>query len=151
MNAFEKLYKEDQKQISLWEKNYTDREFYNINRRIRKQLEVLIANRRELSPREHFISAMIYHHGFTIKSSKKALRHIKIAQKRSYNKQKWLIASIIDRLLQLEGKPQKYGTQIVKLRNGKYKQYRLDNSISDKERTSLGLPKLKNLKKSLEN
>lgn len=151
MKSFEKLYKEDQKHISLWENNYTDKEFYIINMRLRKELELLIKRKKELSSREHFICAMIYHHGFTLKSSKIALRHIKIAQKKGYNKQKWLIASIIDRLLQLQGKPQKYGTQIVKSRNGKYKQYRLDNSIRDKERISLGLPKLKDLKKSLEN
>ena len=150
MNTFERLYREDQKQVSLWEKNYTDKEFYKINRSIRKKLNKLIEQKRKLAPREHFIIAMIYHHGFTITSSKKALRHIKIAQKEKYYKQKWLIASIIDRLLQLQGKPQKYGTQIVKLKNGKYKQYKIDDLISDKERVYLGLPRLKELKKYLE-
>ena len=150
MDTFEKLYREDKKHVSLWEKNYTDKEFYKINRNIRKRLRKLIIKKKCLSSRDHFICAMIYHHGFTIISSKKALKHIKIAQGNGYNKQKWLIASIIDRLLQLQDKPQKYGTQIVKLRNGKYKQYVLDGSINDKERMELGLPKLKDLKKYLE-
>ncbi len=151
MNTFEKLYKEDQKHIGLWEKNYTDKEFYKINKDIRKRLDSLIEKKKSFSPREHFICAMIYHHGFNISCSKKALKHIKIAQKEGYNQKKWLIASIEDRLLQLQEKPQKYGTQIIKLKNGKYKQYKLDNSISDKERIELGLPKLVDLKKYLEN
>lgn len=150
MNNLEDLYKEDQKHIGLWEKNYTDKEFHEINKKIVKKLKRLIENKKNLSPREHFICAMIYHHSFTIKNSKIALKHIKIAQEEGYKKQKWLIASITDRLLQLQGKPQKYGTQIIKLKNGKYKQYKLDNSIKDEERISIGLPKLKDLKKYLE-
>ena len=145
MGTFESLYREDQRHVRRWEKNYTDEEFYRLNKTIRRRLENL--DMTNLSAKEHFICAMIYHHGFTIDSSKKALKHIKIAQGQGYNKQKWLIASIIDRLLQLQDKPQKYGTQIVKLRNGKYKQYVLDGSINDKERMELGLPKLKDLKK----
>lgn len=147
---FEQLYKEDQKHIRLWEKYYTDEEFYRFNRKIRKQLQELLRRKNKLSPREHFICAMIYHHGFSIGSSKKALHYVKLAQELGYEKQKWLIASIIDRLLQLQGKPQKYGTQIVKTKTGKIKQYKIDGMITDKERISLGLPKLKKLKKYLE-
>ena len=150
MESFEKLYKEDQAHIMLWEKNYTDKEFYEINKSLRKRLEKLIKQGGNLSSREHFICAMIYHHAFSITSSKKALFHIETAQQLGYKKQKWLIASVTDRLLQLHGKPQKYGTQIIKLKNGKIKQYELDGSITDKERVSLGLPKLKQLKNYLE-
>ena len=78
------------------------------------------------------------------------MKYIKEALAGGYHKQEWLIASINDRLLQLQDKPQKYGTQIVKSKKGKYKQYKIDNSISDKERIRIGLPKLKDLKKYLE-
>lgn len=150
MPRFEQLYKEDQKHIRLWEKHYTDKQFHKLNRNIRKQLQKILRREKKLSPREHFICAMIYHHGFTVTSSKKALYHIKIAQKLGYEKQKWLIASIIDRLLQLNSRPQKYGTQIIKTKTGKIKQYKVDGMIKDIERISLGLPKLKELKKYLE-
>jgi hypothetical protein len=150
MDEFEKLYRKDQYHISRWEKNYSDKEFYAINREIIKSLEKLLSKSKKLTPRQKFICAMIYHHGFKIQYSKKALEYVKEAQKEGYNRQKWVIGSIIDRLLQLKGKPQKYGTQIIKLKNGKYKQYRLDNSISDEERVKLGFPKLKELKKYLE-
>ncbi|MDP3986817.1 MAG: hypothetical protein Q8P81_01175 [Nanoarchaeota archaeon] len=134
MDEFEKLYRKDQYHISRWEKNYTDEEFYKINKGIRKELEKLLDKNKILTPRQKFICAMVYHHGFNITSSKKALRFIREAQAERYGRQKWLIASIIDRLLQLQGKPQKYGTQIIKLKNGKYKQYKLDGSITDKDR-----------------
>ncbi len=149
MDSFEKLYREDARNVRLWEKKFSDEEFYKLNKDIRRRMNKLI-RKRTLSPREHFICAIIYHHGFTLSSSRLALKHILIAQREGYMRQKWLVASIIDRLLQLQGKPQKYGTQIVKLKNGKNKQYKLDGSISDDDRVALGLPKLKELKKYLE-
>ena len=150
MDDFEKLHDEDQKNVRLWKKNYSDKEFYSLNKNIRKRLQKLIGRSKKLSPRENFICALILHHGFNLSSSKKALRYIKTAQGQGYKKQKWLIASIKDRLLQLQGKPQKYGTQAVKLKNGKFKQYRIDGTISDGERKILGLPRLKELKGYLE-
>jgi len=150
MDEFEKLYKKDQYHISRWEKNYTDEEFYKINKKLRTELEKLLGKNKKLTPRQKFICAMVYHHGFNIPSSKKALKFIKEAQAEGYTHQKWLIASIIDRLLQLQGKPQKYGTQIAELKSGKYKQYKLDGSITDKDRVEIGLPKLKELRRCLE-
>ena len=154
MDTFEKLYQEDEKSIRYWrDDKYSNKEFFKFHRKIKKRLDKLIKNKK-LSPREHFICAMIYHHEFTIPSSRKALNYIKTAQLKGYNRQKWLIASITDRLLQLQNKPKKYGTQIIMLKNGEFKRtkngkyilYKMDNSVTDKERTSLGLPKLKDLK-----
>ncbi len=150
MNDFEKLYKKDQNYINRLQKDQNNKKFLESNKKIREELEEILNKTKTLTPRQRFICAMIYHHGFTIEYSKKALKYIKEAQAEGYQRQEWLIASIIDRLLQLEGKPQKYGTQIIKLKNGKYKQYKLDNSISDEERVKLGLPRLKELKRDLE-
>ena len=150
MDEFERLYKKDEYAVKHWEKNYTNQEFYAINKKIRISLEKLLSKKKRLNPKQKFICAMIYHHGFNIKCSKKALEYIKQAQKEGYKKQKWLIASITDRLLQLRGKPQKYGTQVVEIKKGKLKQYRTDNSITDNQRIKLGLPKLKDLKRQLE-
>ena len=121
MNEFEKLYKRDQYLIDRWEKNYSDKEFYLLNKKLRRELELILKKKKLLTPRENFICAIIFHHGFTISSSKKALKFVKKSQEGGYKKQRWLIASIKDRLLQLQGKPQKYGTQIIKLKNGKLK------------------------------
>jgi hypothetical protein len=154
MEIFEKLNREDQRNIKIWKKNKKDKDsdktFYKANKKIRKRLNNLLKDKKHLTSREHFICAIILHHGFTLSSSKRAIRHIKIAQEKGYKKQKWLIASIKDRILQIQGKPQKYGTQAIRLKNGKYKQYKTDESIDDKKRKSLGLPSFKELKKYLE-
>ena len=150
MDEFEKLYKKDQYYIKKW-KHGSGKEFYKVNKETRKKLDEILKKKKAITPRQEFICAIIYHHGFNKQSSKKALKYIKNAQKHGYSKQKWLIASIRDRLLQLQEKPQKYGTQIIFDKLGKVKQYKLDGSISDKERVSLGLPKLNDLKKYLEN
>jgi hypothetical protein len=147
-DKFERLYQQDRYHIKKWEKNYSNEEFYKIHKKMENELNSL--PKKKLTPRQKFICAMIYHHAFTKESSKKALKYIQEAQEEGYQRQKWLVASIRDRLLQLQRKPQKYGTQIIELKNGKFKQYKTDNSISDEERIKLGLPKLKNLKKYLE-
>ena len=144
------LYQEDQRHIKKWEKNYTDKEFYKLNRRIRKKLEKLLKKKKNLTGKEEFICSMIFHHGFNISSSKKALKHLDKAREKGYKRQLWLKAAIIDRLLQLQNKPQRYGTQITKLKFGGYKQYKLDGTINDKERILIGLPPLKKLKEYLE-
>ncbi|HLD15423.1 MAG TPA: shikimate kinase [Candidatus Nanoarchaeia archaeon] len=149
-NELKKLYKRDQAGIIKWQKGkFSKNEFIKQNKDIRKHLIKLII-KCKLNRKEYFICAMILHHRFTINSSKQALKYIKKAQKLGYTKQKWLIAAIEDRLLQLKGKPQKYGTQIIKTKSGKIKQYKLDGSITDKKRLGLGLPRLKRLKKELE-
>ncbi len=150
-DEFEKLYAEDQRRIKLWGKYYSDKKLHEINKRLRKKLEHLIKHKKSPTGRQCFIAAMIMHHGFTIPTSKKALRYERLARNKGYKKQKWLIASIADRLLQLQGKPQKFGTQIVKTKTGKIKQYKTDNSVTDKERRKYGLPTLKQLKRYLEN
>lgn len=150
MDEFDKLYRKDQHFIRMWKKHYTNEEFYKRNREIIDDLEKLTSKSKQLTSKQKFICAIIYHHGFKLSYSKKAMRYIKEAQAEGYNRQKWLIASITDRLLQLQGKPQRYGTQVVEIKKGKMKQYKLGGSISDEERVKLGLPKLKDLKKYLE-
>ncbi|MBM3232932.1 hypothetical protein FJZ18_02070 [Candidatus Pacearchaeota archaeon] len=140
------LFREDSKHISKWEENYTDEEFYAFNRAIRIKLDALLYGNKRLSPKELWMSAMVYHHGFTLSSSRKALRLAEQAYERSYKPAKTLIAQATDRLLQLEKKPQKFGTQVVKLRNGKLKMYKIDGTVTDKQRKEYGLPSLEKLK-----
>ena len=146
---FESLYKEDQKHVKRWAKQYSDKEFYEINRRLRKKVDGLIRKGKAKDGRDYFLAAMIFQHGFTITSSKKAIRLAKKAVNLGYTKGKWLIASATDRLLQLQGKPQKFGTQIIETKSGKVKMYKTDPKITDKERKAFGLPTLKELKKRL--
>ncbi len=144
----EEIYSQDQKNTKDWEKKYTDEEFYKLNRELRNELKKHLS--RNLTGKQLWMAGMVYHHGFTITSSKKALGLAKKSLKKGYKPAKTLIAQSTDRLLQLQGKPQKFGTQVVKLKNGKWKMYRLDGTITDKDREEHGLPPLKILKRYIE-
>lgn len=151
MRNIREIYHEDQRHVKRWGKHYADKEFYAINRRLRKNLDQLLNSGRKLSPLEIWMAGMVYHHGFTLGASKRALKLAKESFDSGYKPAKTLIAQSTDRLLQLQGKPQKFGTQAVQLKNGKWKMYRIDGSITDKERKEYGLPNLKTLASYLNN
>lgn len=146
---FERLYREDQKHIKKWAGHYTDKEFYRINQELQKKVQDLLDNNKAKKGRDFFISSMIFHHGFTLTSSKKAISYAEKSVEMGYKKGKWLIASATDRLLQLQGKQQKFGTQIIETKSGKIRMYKVDSKTTDKEREEYGLPTLKELKERL--
>ncbi len=143
----ERLYREDQKHVKRWADHYTDKEFYKINKELQKKVQKLLENNKAKSGRDFFIVAMIFHHGFTQTSSRKAIKYAKKSVELGYKKGKWLIASATDRLLQLQRRLQKFGTQIVETKSGKIKMYKVDSKTTDEERKEYGLPTLKELKK----
>lgn len=140
------IYYQDSKHVSRWKKQYTDKEFYTLNRDLRKKLDQLIDAKKCFTPRELWMAGMIYHHGFTLSSSKRALLFAERADDKGYKPAKTLIAQATDRLLQLQGKPQKFGTCAVMLKNGQFKLYRIDGTVTDAMRKEYGLPPLKILK-----
>jgi len=144
---FERLFKEDQYHTERWEKNYTKKEYLKINKELQRKVDKLVKNRGIKDEKDYFIIAIILHHGFSISSSKKALKYSKLAVERGYKQGKWLIASVTDRLLQLKGKPQKFGTQVRNMKAKKLKLYKLNLKTTDKERKKYGLPTLKEIKK----
>ena len=139
------LYLEDQHHIRRWGKHYTDNQFYLFNRAIRRRLAPLLKSKRKRSPRELWMAGMILHHGNTLGTSRSALRFAQESYGQGYKPAKTLVAQATDRLLQLQGKPQKFGTQAARLKNGKLKLYVLDGTITDAERKAYGLPSLKQL------
>ena len=147
---FESLYRKDQYHVRRWAVKYTDEEFAVINKNLQKRLELLIKHKKEeLSGRECFIAAMIYHHGFTVACAKKAVAYAKKAVNKGYLRGKWLVASATDRLCQLQGKAQKFGTQIIETKTGKVRMYKVDPKTTDEERKAYGLPSLQSLKDRL--
>lgn len=146
---FEKLYREDQKHVKRWAQHYTDKEFYRINKELQKKVQKLLDTNKSKSGRDFFIASMIFHHGFTQTSARKAISYAKKAVELGYKKGKWLVASATDRLLQLQEKPQKFGTQIVETKSGKIKMYKVDSKTTDEERKKYDLPTLKELKERL--
>lgn len=145
--AFQKLFEEDQYHVKRWSKHYSDEEFYFINARLRTQVKKLIDAGKAKDGFDYFASAIIYHHAFKITHSRTAIRYAKKAVKLGYP-DNWIIAACTDRLLQLQGKPQKYGTQYVENKSGKFRIYRVDPKTTDEERAEFGLPTLRELKKS---
>lgn len=145
MRNIREIYLEDQRHVKRWEKHYTDKEFYEINRNLRNDLDSILKSRNSFLPREIWMAGMVYHHGFTLSASRKALKLARDSYERGYKPAKTLIAQATDRLLQLQGKPQKFGTQSVQLKNGKWKMYKIEGSVTDEERKEHGLPNLKTL------
>jgi len=147
LRKLEKVYKKDEYYTKRWKKYYTKKEYLRINKELQQEVDELIKKRKIINPRDYFMIATIFQHGFNIPSSKKALKYAKLAVQKGYKKGKWLIASATDRLLQLQGKPQKFGTQVINMKAKKLKLYKLNPKTTDKERKDYGLPTLKQLKK----
>lgn len=103
-------------------------------------------SRKKFTPPEVWMAGMVCHHGFTLSASRLALKLAKESYKMGYKQSKTLIAQATDRMLQLQGKPQKFGIQAIKTKNGRWKMYKIDGSVTDKERKDYGLPPLKILR-----
>lgn len=147
-SPFDKLYRRDQHHTKRWEKYYTDKQYFALNRELRKELEALLKKRKSLTGREYYITGIIYHHAHTVSSTKRAIAYAKKSAALDYMPGKTLTAQATDRLLQLQGKPQKFGTQCNFVK-GKWKMHPVDGTISDEERKEHGLPALRELKKYL--
>ena len=148
---FEKLYRKDQKIISdLKKKKIGKKEYFLKTKSLGGELKKLLEKKKNLTGKDYFISAIIFHHNYKLNSSKKAVRLSKKSYEIGYKKGKWLIASTTDRLLQLERKPQKYGTQVVDIFSDKLNIYKTDPKTTDEERKEFGLPTFKELKKYYE-
>jgi len=148
---FEALFKEDQRNISKWRTGLCDSEYFHLNRELQDRIKKLISKGVTLTGRDCFIIAMIYHHRFQVGTSRLAVKYANMTVEKGYEKGRWLIASATDRLLQLRGKPQKFGTQIVESSSGNVRLYRTDPKTTDNQRRAYGLPSLKELKRRLSN
>lgn len=145
---FERLFGEDQKAIETWSAGkMPDKEFNKINSKLINEVEKLLKSQKKISGKDYFTAAIIFHHMYKLPFSKRAVEFAKMSHELGYKKGKWLIASTTDRLLQLEGKPQKFGTQVVNMKAKRLKLYKLNPKTTDKERKEYGLPTLKQIKK----
>lgn len=143
----EKLYREDQRLVSKWHKEYSGKDVFKINKDLRRKVDELMKKGKVRTGKDYFIAAIIFHHAYNISTSRRALSYARRAFDKGYKRGKWLIASATDRLLQLQRKPQKFGTQVVDMSAKNLKLYTLDSKTTDDERREYGLPTLKELKK----
>jgi hypothetical protein len=100
---------------------------------------------------DYFHAAMVFQHGAELDDYR--LAHEMAAKAADLDpglgSARWLAAAAKDRLLMNSGKPQWYGTQIVE-RDGVWKVYEVDPTITDEERAKWNVPPLAEAKRGAE-
>jgi len=126
---------------------------------LRKILEKLKKSEGELDAKTLFYAGFIFHHQGTKRATSKARslakRGVKLCEgknTKACKQVRWLYAGSTDRLLMLEGKPQKYGTQYRRKKDSKdFYLYRIDPATTDDERKAFNVPTLAEAKKLAKN
>jgi hypothetical protein len=126
--------------------------------RVKKVIEI-IKDKKALELQDLYYSSFIFHHQGTKIATQKAQslakEGVKICGEKKTkicNRTRWLYAAATDRLLTLNKKPQKYGTQYHRLKNGKgFKLLPVDPKTTDKERMALNVPTLAEAKINAKN
>lgn len=96
---------------------------------------------RTLSAPALYAVAMILHHTGTIQDLVRAESYAKLAAQKGHSQGLWLKASIHDRRLVMQEKPQYYGTQYKKnATTGELVLFPLDGKCTNKERLEHGVP-----------
>ena len=122
---------------------------------LRRILEKIRKENRELDVKTLFYTGIIFHHQGTCRSLMRARFYAKQGVKKCERKNtkickqiRWLYAGSTDRLLILKDKPQKYGTQYRYKKDSKnFELYKIDPKTTDKEREDLNVPNLNEAKK----
>lgn len=93
----------------------------------------------------HHHLALIFQHGETAEQYREAHKHAKTAVRSGCASAKWLVAASEDRLLLMQGKPQKYGTQFILNPKNEWELAQpIDPTITDEERIKYNVPPLEN-------
>ena len=117
----------------------------------RKQVYTLLKDNKLRTAKDFSEAALILQHGNDTSDYRNA-HELALASITLGNRDaKWLAAATLDRYLVAQKKPQKYGTQsFTNKKTGKLQLYRVDPSITDKEREKWDVPPLKNALKAAE-
>ncbi len=107
----------------------------------RKRLESIIASGGLKKPEDNYRAAWILNHGESLEEIWQAHILAKKATELGLSRARWLAAATYDRWLMYQGKPQKYGTQIVP--DGKRQRvWDVEPTTSDAERSEWDVPSL---------
>lgn len=117
----------------------------------RRRVDELLDGGVALSAQDLYWASMVHQHGGTQVDSERAheLAMQALAIDRYHGDALWLAAATADRVLWFAGKPQKFGTQIVR-KEGKYEVYDVDPSVTDEERARWNVPTLAEARKRAE-
>jgi hypothetical protein len=115
----------------------------------RKRLEVIVESGGLKEPEDYYYAAWILNHSESVEEIWQAHSLAKEAADLDLGHARWLAAATYDRWLMYQGKPQKYGTQIVP--DGKRQRvWDVEPGTSDAERAEWGVPSLAEMKRRAE-
>mgnify|MGYP001571946957 CR=1 FL=1 len=129
----------DKKSLSILKKKDKER---------MRELSFIIKTKKAFAPREFYMIAMLYQHGFSLSDYKKAVSFAHRGMKDGFEKAKWLYAAATDRLLMAQKKKQRYGTQYIRKR-GKWDIYPVNPRTTDKERAQYNISSIKEIMESV--
>ena len=98
---------------------------------------------------DYFRAGIVFQHG-EINDIRLAKHIASKGIKKNHKSSRWLYAAATDRILIMEGKKQKFGTQFGKDRDGFWVLLPVDNKTTDSERREYGVQSLTNIKKTLD-
>ena len=107
----------------------------------RQRVTALVADGALDEADDYYQAAMILHHGETLDDIWQAHTLASAAADRGLHSARWLAAAALDRWLMYQGKPQKYGTQIVP-DGTRWRVWITDPTTTDADRTAADVPPL---------
>ncbi len=151
-----KLFDEDQgDRASIKFKKHTDKKRFQIiglrdDKRIKK-LQQILDKKPILHGIDYFRAGLIFQHGRSLNSIRKARELAKMSFGLGYKRGKWLYAAATDRLLMMQGKKQKFGTQFTKnIETGKWSLHPIQPRTTDAERKKYKVKSLQKIKKMVD-
>jgi len=115
----------------------------------RKRLEGIIESGGLKEPEDYYRAGWILNHGESVEEIWQAHILAKAAVELDLRRARWLAAATYDRWLMYQGKPQKYGTQIVP--DGKRQRvWDVEPATSDAERAEWDVPSLAEMERRAE-
>jgi len=115
----------------------------------RKRLQIIVESGGLKEPEDYYYAAWILNHGESVEEIWQAHILAMRAADLGFRKARWLTAATYDRWLMYQGKPQKYGTQIVP--DGKKQRlWDVESATSDAERAEWDVPSLAEMERRAE-
>ena len=138
------MYEDDVKEKS--EANWNDpgvvERIERNDKKRKKRVKEIIAGSGLVAGADYHHAALIFQHGNKPSDYKRANELAKKGMELGDERSKWLYAATLDRWLISTGKPQKYGTQFHKKKNGDWEVGPIDKNVSDKERAKYNVSPL---------
>jgi hypothetical protein len=114
----------------------------------REELETILKRHSNFRGIDYFRMGLIFQHGNTLDSIRRARDLAKQGIEKEHKKSRWLYAAATDRMLMMQGKKQKYGTQFyLDPKTNEWKLHPISKNTTDDERTQYNIKPLHLVKK----